>query len=200
MAKSDLAARTGRAELRNRTRRGAELEFVVRRGRAVGVSLGSEECYRRARRSGDPRARVMPTGQQPRVRGDGRRRRRRARRSAHSMHGWGKAVDLTDAGRSLTFASPGYAFMKSAAAVGRLEPSRVRRAGRQQRAPSRGTGSGSATAAAAACDRVRGDAVALLPSADDRGYATVTGLGARRPARQLRRIAARRRIDPASRG
>ena len=49
----------------------------------------------------------------------------------HSYHGWGKAVDLTDAGRSLTFASPGYAFMKQVAGLARLEPSRVRGARRQ---------------------------------------------------------------------
>ena len=34
----------------------------------------------------------------------------------HSYHGWGKAVDLTDAGDTLTFADPGYAFMKRTAA------------------------------------------------------------------------------------
>src|SRR5262249_32830340 len=33
----------------------------------------------------------------------------------HSYHGWGKAVDLTDGRDSLTFASPGYAFMKRVA-------------------------------------------------------------------------------------
>ena len=49
----------------------------------------------------------------------------------HSYHGWGKAVDLTDAGQSLTFASPGLRVHEAGRGLARLEPSRVRGAGRQ---------------------------------------------------------------------
>ena len=84
------------------------------------------------------------------------RARRRPVRTATvgtSFHGWGKAVDLTVDGHSLTDPfSPGGAAGSTRTPRVRLEPSRVR-AARHTCAPKRGTGSGSATAAAARCSR-----------------------------------------------
>ena len=94
---------------------GPSLSLLFAEARAVGVSLGSEECYRalgdqvtaraRATANGNP-ACAASVGTSPTGKPVGT-----------SMHGWGKASDMTDAGRSLTFASPGYAFLKSAAAA-----------------------------------------------------------------------------------
>ncbi len=94
---------------------GPSLSLLFAEARAVGVSLGSEECYRalgdqvtaraRATANGNP-ACAASVGTSPTGTPVGT-----------SMHGWGKASDMTDAGRSLTFASPGYAFLKSAAAA-----------------------------------------------------------------------------------
>src|ERR1043166_4104885 len=79
--------------------------------RQAGVGLAAEECYRTlsnevkfaniANQPGHNPACVASVGQSPSGKPVG-----------HSMHGWGKAVDLIDFGGSLTFGSPGYAFMK----------------------------------------------------------------------------------------
>ena len=96
-----------------------------------GVSLGAEECYRtlsdevkfanQANQPGNNPACVASVSHTPSGMPVG-----------NSMHGWGKAVDLSDFRGSLTFASPGYAFMKLVRGLGRLEPSRVRGARREQ--------------------------------------------------------------------
>lgn len=76
--------------------------------RAANVALGAEECYRpladqvryahAAQRPGANPACVASVGRTPGGKPVG-----------HSFHGWGKAADLTEAGRSLTFSSAGYA-------------------------------------------------------------------------------------------
>src|SRR5689334_6206241 len=83
--------------------------------RQAGVGLAADECYRTladevklagiANQPGNNPACVASVGQSPSGKPVGQ-----------SMHGWGKAVDLIDYGGSLTFASPGYAFMKRYAA------------------------------------------------------------------------------------
>src|SRR6478736_98464 len=79
--------------------------------RQAQVALGAEECYRRladqvqyandANQPGANPACVASVGTSPGGKPVG-----------HSMHGWGKAVGLTDWSASLTFGSSGYAFMK----------------------------------------------------------------------------------------
>src|SRR5262245_35594773 len=83
--------------------------------RQAGVPLAADECYRTlanevkfaniANQPGNNPACVASVGQSPGGKPVG-----------HSMHGWGKAVDLIDYGGSLTFGSRGYAFMKRYAA------------------------------------------------------------------------------------
>ena len=85
-----------------------------------------------------------------------------------SMHGWGKAVDLTDFGSSLTFGSSGYAFMKQVAgSVGWNHPAFAEPGGSSCPEPWHWewVGDGGTLHATP----MRGDAVALLPSADDHG-------------------------------
>jgi hypothetical protein len=94
-----------------------------------------------------------------------------------SMHGWGKAADLTDFGASLTFGSGGYAFMKQVAgSLGWNHPAFAEPGGSS--CPEAWHWEWVGDGGTLHATPKRGDAVALLPSADDRGYATVTGLGA----------------------
>jgi hypothetical protein len=147
--------------------------------RQAQVALGAEECYRRladqvqyandANQPGANPACVASVGTSPGGKPVG-----------HSMHGWGKAVDLTDWGASLTFSSGGYAFMKQVAgSLGWNHPAFAEPGGSSCPEPWHWewVGDGGTLGGTP----VRGDAVALLPSADDRGYATVTGLGAVAP-------------------
>ena len=124
-----VAAREGRAALPRRVPP-ARVWPAVCPGTRVAHPLGANECYRtlasevdnaiHANQPGNNPACVATVGQTSSGTPVG-----------HSYHGWGEAVDLTGAGDTLTFADPGYAFMKRTAASRRLEPSRVRRARRQ---------------------------------------------------------------------
>ena len=90
---------------------GPSLARIFAMAREINDALGADQCYRplsdevkfanQANQPGNNPACVATVGTSPTGAPVG-----------HSYHGWGKAVDLTDAGRSLTFASPGYAFMK----------------------------------------------------------------------------------------
>jgi len=144
--------------------------------RQANVALGAEECYRtladqvryatQAQQPGNNPACVARISRGP----DGRP-------VGNSFHGWGKATDLTEAGGSLTFASGGYAFMKRVAgSVGWNHPAFAEPGGSACPEPWHWewVGDGGALRAGG----LRGDAVALLPARRDRGYATVTGLGA----------------------
>jgi hypothetical protein len=144
--------------------------------RQANVALGAEECYRtladevrfanQAQQPGNNPACVASVGRSPGGRPIGR-----------SYHGWGKAVDLTDAGRSLTFSSAGYSFMKLVAgSVGWNHPAFAEPGG--SACPEAWHWEWVGDGGALGASPKRGDVVALLPSADDRGYATVTGLGA----------------------
>jgi len=147
--------------------------------REAQVFLGADECYRtlanevkfanEANQPGANPACVASVSQAPGGQPVG-----------HSMHGWGKAVDLTDFGASLTFSSNGYAFMKQVAgSLGWNHPAFAEPGGSSCPEPWHWEWVGDGGTLGATPKR--GDAVGLLPSADDRGYATVTGLGAVAP-------------------
>jgi len=140
------------------------------------VALGAEQCYRtladevkfanQANQPGNNPACVATVGTGANGQPVG-----------HSYHGWGKAADLTDAGNSLTFSSAGYAFMKRVGgSVGWNHPRFAEPGGSTCPEPWHWEWVGDG--GQMHLDTLRGDAVGLLPSADDHGYATVTGLGA----------------------
>src|SRR3954453_23827451 len=158
---------------------GPSLARIFAMAQQAGVSLGAEECYRPlseqvrvgniANQPGNNPACVATVG-----------RSTSGAPVGNSYHGWGKAADLTDTGRSLTFSSVGYAFMKEVAgSVGWNHPAFAEPGGSACPEPWHWEWVGDGEAIHAS--HVRGDAVALLPSTDDRGYATITGLGALRP-------------------
>ena len=147
--------------------------------RQAGVGLAAEECYRTlanevkfaniANQPGNNPACVASVGTSPSGKPVGR-----------SMHGWGKAVDLIDFGGSLTFGSRGYAFMKqNAAKLGWNHPAFAEPGGSSCPEPWHWewVGDGGNLHLSA----VRGDAVGLVPSADDKGFGVVSGLGAVTP-------------------
>ena len=176
---------------------GPSLARIFAMAREVNIALGAEQCYRplsdevkfanQANQPGNNPACVATVGTAANGTPVG-----------HSYHGWGKAADLTQSGQSLTFASAGYAFMKRVAgSLGWNHPAFAEPGGSSCPEPWHWewVGDGGNLGASA----VRGDAVALLPSADDRGYATVNGLGGVARARRFSepRIGRRR---PESRG
>ncbi|MCU1428937.1 MAG: hypothetical protein JWL83_2937 [Actinomycetia bacterium] len=152
------------------------LRRIFTMARQANVALGAEECYRAlaeevrlgnlAQQPGNNPACVASVAHAPSGQPVGT-----------SYHGWGKAVDLTDAGRSLTFNSAGYAFMKQVAgSVGWNHPAFAEPGG--SACPEAWHWEWVGDGGTLHAGTKRGDVVALLPSADDHGYATVTGLGA----------------------
>ncbi|HEV7523957.1 MAG TPA: M15 family metallopeptidase [Acidimicrobiia bacterium] len=154
---------------------GPSLARIFAMAREINDALGADQCYRplsqqvdfanQANQPGNNPACVASVGATPTGKPVGR-----------SYHGWGKAADLTDAGQSLTFASPGYAFMKRVAgSLGWNHPAFAEPGGSTCPEPwhwewvGDGGNLGSSPR--------RGDAIALLPSANDAGYAVVDGLG-----------------------
>jgi hypothetical protein len=143
--------------------------------RQTGVPLAAEECYRTladevkyaniANQPGNNPACVASVGRTPSGKPVGR-----------SMHGWGKAVDLAEYGGSLTFASLGYAFMKRhAASVGWNHPAFAEPGGSS--CPEAWHWEWVGDGGNLHLSPVRGDAIGLLPSGDDKGFGVVTGLG-----------------------
>ncbi|HYL52588.1 MAG TPA: M15 family metallopeptidase [Acidimicrobiia bacterium] len=152
------------------------LARIFAMAREVNIPLGAEECYRtlaeelRLASIANQPANNPPCVATPSRSSSGGP-------VGTSFHGWGKAVDLTDAGGSLTFGSAGYAFMKKVAgSLGWNHPAFAEPGGSACPEPWHWewVGDGGSLGASPR----RGDAVALLPSADDHGYASVTGLGA----------------------
>jgi hypothetical protein len=154
---------------------GPSLRRLFTLARAANVALGAEECYRaladqvryanEAQQPGSNPACVASISRTPSGQPVG-----------HSFHGWGKAGDFTDGGRSLTFASAGYAFMKQvAASVGWNHPAFAEPGGSTCPEPWHWEWVGDGGALHR--DPVRADAVALLPSASGDGYGIVGGLG-----------------------
>ena len=154
---------------------GPSLARIFAMAREVNDLLGAEQCYRplsdevkfanQANQPGNNPACVATVGTAPNGTPVG-----------HSYHGWGKAADLTDFGRSLTFSSRGYGIMKQiAGSLGWNHPAFAEPGGSSCPEPWHWewVGDGGDLHASS----IRGDAIALLPSADDRGYAVVDGLG-----------------------
>jgi hypothetical protein len=154
---------------------GPSLARIFAMAREVNIPLGADQCYRplsdevkfanEANQPGNNPACVATVGTAANGAPVG-----------HSYHGWGKAADLTEGGESLTFASPAYAFMKQVAGgLGWNHPAFAEPGGSSCPEPWHWewVGDGGNLGASS----IRGDAVALLPSSDDEGYAVVDGLG-----------------------
>ena len=155
---------------------GPSLGRLFALARESRIPLGANECYRtlaaevdnaiRANQPGNNPACVATVGQTASGKPVG-----------HSYHGWGEAVDLTGASDTLTFADPGYAFMKrTAGSLGWNHPAFAEPGGSTCPEPWHWewVGDGGQFGATP----IRGDIVAMLPSADDHGYNIVSGLGA----------------------
>jgi hypothetical protein len=157
---------------------GPSLALLYRLASASSVRLGARDCYRPISGQVAVSASWTAAGNSacaaaPQTYPDGRPR-------GTSMHGWGKAVDVSEPGRTVTFTSPGYRFLKArAAALGWNHPGWAEPGGSACPEPWHWEWVGDGGALGA--DPLRADIVALLPGPDDRGYAAVTGLGAVRP-------------------
>src|SRR4051812_46338974 len=158
---------------------GPSLGRLFALARESRIPLGANECYRtlasevdnaiRANQPGNNPACVATVGQTSSGKPVG-----------HSYHGWGEAVDLTGASDTLTFADPGYAFMKrTAPSLGWNHPAFAEPGGSTCPEPWHWEWVGDG--GQLHLSRVIGDAVALLPSPDDKGYAVVDGLGGIHP-------------------
>jgi hypothetical protein len=153
---------------------GPSLARIFAMARQKRIALGAAQCYRpltqqvdfanRASQPGNNAACVASVGRAPNGKPVGR-----------SFHGWGKAVDLENDGRSLTFASVGYHFMTQVAGSVGWNHAAFARPGTACPEPWHWEWVGDGGRMGA--DRLRGDVIALLPSANDQGYAIVTGLG-----------------------
>ena len=152
---------------------GPSLGLLLATAREQGVTLGTEECYR-------PLQGQVAAQQHATAAGNSACAAPVPTENGHpvgtSMHGWGKAVDFFDAGGTVTFGSSGYAFLQGAAGrFGWNHPGWAQPGG--SACPEawhwEWVGDGGTQGDAA----IRADVVGLVPSADDRGYATVTGLG-----------------------
>ena len=153
---------------------GPSLAQLYRMAAASKVGLGARDCYRALSGQVSASANATAAGNSacaatPATYPDGRPR-------GTSMHGWGKAVDFSELG-GITFSSPGYRFLKArAAAVGWNHPGWAEPGG--SACPEQWHWEWVGDGGTAGGDPVRADVVALLPAADGRGYAAVTGLGA----------------------
>jgi hypothetical protein len=154
---------------------GPSLARLFALARMSNIGLGAEECYRtladqvkyanQANQPGNNPACVASVSRAPSGAPIG-----------NSYHGWGKAADLTDGRNSLTFSSPGYWFLKqNAGSVGWNHPGFAEPGGSTCPEPWHWEWVGDG--GQLGLSPRRGDVVALLPSADDHGYAVVTGLG-----------------------
>ena len=153
------------------------LALLFRSASGAGVRLGARDCYRPVREQVAVSATWTVRGNSacaatPQRFPDGRPK-------GTSMHGWGKAVDFSEAG-PVTFNSPGYAFLKARAdALGWNHPGWAEPGGGPCPEPWHWEwiGDGGALGGPAA----PADVVAILPAAGDSGYSLVSGLGAVRP-------------------
>ena len=92
------------------------------------------------------------------------------------MHGWGKAVDF-DFGGSAGFGTAGYNYLKTnAAQYGWNHPGWAEPGG--STCPEAWHWEWVGDGGSAGADPIRADVVGVLPSADGKGYASVSGLGA----------------------
>lgn len=153
---------------------GPSLGLLLAEARERGVVLGTEECYRSLQgeqleqqvwTSAGNSACAAPVVTSPGGQVQGT-----------SMHGWGKAADFFDAGGSVAFGSPGYNFLTQyAGQVGWNHPGWAEPGG--SACPEAWHWEWVGDGGTMGATPIRADVVALLPSADGRGYATVSGLG-----------------------
>jgi hypothetical protein len=153
------------------------LGLLLATAREEGVVLHTEQCYRplsdqvavrqRWSKAGNSAcaAPVVTTGGKPK---------------GTSMHGWGKAADLSDAGGTVRFDSPGYRFLTSLAGrFGWNHPAWARPGGSV--CPEAWHWEWVGDGGIAHNSPITADVVTLLPTLDGLGYSIVTGLGAVRP-------------------
>jgi len=151
------------------------IRFLFLLAQANGVSLDGHSCYRTLQGQINSRtnatangnaacASALSTGPGGVVVGT-------------SMHGWGKAADLNEAGEGLDFHFTAYTFMKAAAAsVGWNHPGWAEPGGSSCPEPWHWEWVGDG--GRQGLDTIRADTVAILPTRTTGGYWTVTGLGA----------------------
>jgi len=149
------------------------LGLLLAAGRESGVALGTSECYRplagqvavsQSWTAAGNSACAAPVSSTPSGTPKGT-----------SMHGWGKAVDVSEP-NNVSFTSPGYTFLKAhAAQYGWNHPGWAEPGGSvcPEAWHWEWVGDGGVTHG----DPIRADVVALLPTLHDDGYTTVTGLG-----------------------
>ena len=154
---------------------GPSLALLFRIASASRVALGARDCYR-------------PVGEQVAVSGSWTARGNSAcaatpqrhpdgRPKGTSMHGWGKAMDFSDAGAGMRFGSSGYRFLQAwAGRVGWNHPGWAEPGGSTCPEPWHWEWVGDGGTVGG--DPLRADVVALLPAVDDAGYLEATGLGA----------------------
>ena len=153
---------------------GPSLALLYRMSAGAKVGLGAADCYRPV--SGQVAAQATATARgnsacaaMPTYYPDGRPK-------GTSMHGWGKAVDVSEPG-GITFSSTGYRFLKArAGSVGWNHPGWAEPGG--SACPEQWHWEWVGDGGTLGAPPVRADVVGLLSSADGRGYASVTGLGA----------------------
>jgi hypothetical protein len=153
---------------------GPSLYRLFALARAYNVPLGTNDCYRplkdqvavgnswtaRGNSACAASVKTSPSGQPV----------------GTSMHGWGKAVDFADGRAGMRFGSPGYQFLKAQAArVGWNHPGWAEPGG--SKCPEAWHWEWVGDGGSQGADTIRADVVALLPSKDGHGYATVNGLG-----------------------
>ena len=153
---------------------GPSLHRLFLLGRSSGARIGARDCYR-------PIDEQVVVGQSWTSRGNSAcaaqpRYDANGRPIGTSMHGWGKAVDVSDNGSGMTFTSTGYRFLKrEAGRLGWNHPGWAEPGGSP--CPEawhwEWVGDGGTNGA----PPVRADVMSLLPSPTGKGYATVTGLG-----------------------
>jgi len=153
------------------------LALLYRTASAANVALGARDCYR-------PLSGQLAVSSSWTARGNSAcsampQRLPDGRVKGTSMHGWGKAVDFSEPNK-VTFSSPGYRFLKAQAArLGWNHPGWAEPGGSACPEPWHWEWVGDGGTAGG--DPVVADVVGVLPAADEKGHATVTGLGAVRP-------------------
>jgi hypothetical protein len=154
---------------------GPSLARIFAMAREAKIGLGADECYR-------PLAEEVKFANQAAQPGNNPACVASVSHTAtgkpvgNSYHGWGKAVDLVEDGNSLTFADPGYAFMKRVAgSLGWNHPAFAEPGGSSCPEPWHWEWVGDGGS-------LHLGSVAVLPSADDKGFAVVRGLGVMQPS------------------
>ncbi|MCU1460675.1 MAG: hypothetical protein JWO37_750 [Acidimicrobiales bacterium] len=151
------------------------LGLLFATARDEGVVLGAKECYRPLAGQVAAQRRVTAQGNSacaaPVVTSPS------GAAKGTSMHGWGKATDFSDVGGTVTFGSPGDRYLNARAArFGWNHPAFALPGG--SACPEAWHWEWVGDGGARHLSPIRADVVALLPSRDGQGYATVTGLGA----------------------